>query len=145
MHQYYGDTNGGVSGSPVDRHGHTYFIFNYHQFGFAFELNAFVGKRKLRMIASAGLVANFLADESTTIKLSYDESEEVVYSSQLEEAESFNLSALISLGADYALSQRVSFRAEPSFRYGLEKMCIGTPITAYLWNAGINLGCYFRL
>jgi hypothetical protein len=51
---------------------------------------------------------------------------------------------LISAGAEYKIKNKMYVRIEPTFRYGVLKI-IDAPVTAYLWNAGLNMGFYYRL
>lgn len=51
---------------------------------------------------------------------------------------------MISAGIDYRMNDRMNLRVEPTFRYGVMKIT-DAPITAYLFNAGLNIGYYVRL
>ena len=102
------------------------------------------GEKKLHCIASIGVTANiFLHATQTSILEFEDGSERKETRAQDDDFKSMNISPAISAGIDYGVSQQFNLRVEPTFRYGLLNI-IDTPVTAYLWNAGLNVTCYYK-
>ena len=117
--------------------------FNYLEI--PLKLNFISGKGKARFIAGAGLAANFLLKESERITFFYaDGKEEKRKQSLTSDYNKFNLSSLISAGVEFKLKEKISLRVEPTFRYGLLKI-VDQPVTAHLWNLGMDLGVYGKL
>jgi hypothetical protein len=117
--------------------------FNYIEI--PFKVNFISGRGKTRFIAGAGLAANFLIKESERITLFYaDGKEEKRKQSLTSDYNKFNLLSLISTGIEFKLEKNISLRAEPTFRYGFLKI-IDQPVTAHLWNLGLNMSVYYNL
>jgi len=109
------------------------------------KVNFIFGNGKLRGLAGAGIVANFLA--SSTLRTVYKQSngdESYGKITNTSDYKRFNLSPMVSVGVDYQLNERVHLRLEPTFRYGVLKIA-DAPITMLVWNAGLNASCYFSL
>ena len=129
------------SGAPT--HFRSKACFNY--FEIPLKLNFITGKGKTKFIAGAGLVTNFLLNESDVITFYYvDGSEKNFDQSSGFDYKKFNLSSVISAGVEFKLKENITLRAEPTFRYGLLKI-IDEPVSARLWNVGLNLGVYMQL
>jgi hypothetical protein len=58
--------------------------------------------------------------------------------------EKVNLSPTVSAGVAYRINDLMTLRAEPTFSYGVLKTT-NTPVTAYLWNAGLKVSYLFGL
>jgi hypothetical protein len=103
------------------------------------------GKRRIHFVASLGVTTNIFLEATQTMIIKY-ESEDTWRKTvdQQEDFKSLNISPTISFGADYRISNKFNLRVEPTFRYGILKI-IDTPITAYLWNGGLNITCYYSL
>lgn len=95
----------------------------------------------MRFITCIGATTNLLLKESQTLFLYYLNRTEKSQSSDGSSYNRFNISPMVSIGLDYRLTDKMSLRIEPTFRYGLLKI-IDSPITAYLFNAGLNVGYY---
>jgi hypothetical protein len=104
-----------------------------------------LGERRLRYVASIGIVTNILLKATqTTVSESLNGDKKRETKTQLEDFKTLNFSPMISVGLDYKVNDRLNLRAEPTFRYGLLKI-IDAPVSAYLWTAGLNISCYYRL
>jgi hypothetical protein len=106
--------------------------------------NILLGNRKIRFIGSAGVVANFFIKETSKSIVYYADDSKKVSKGNSKEFENWNFSPMISAGINYCINQQMNLRIEPTFRYGVMKI-IDQPITAYLYNAGLNIGYYVRL
>lgn len=102
------------------------------------------GKRKIKFIGSAGFTTNILleADHVSILEYKNGDVKKKRYSEK-QYYKPLNLSPFVSIGVDYSLSKRFNLRLEPVFRYGLFHIT-DTPVTGYLWNAGLNFSCYYN-
>ncbi len=94
--------------------------------------NFIFGKKKMRLITCAGLTTNILLNTPNNSFISGNNYNRV------------NFSPTISCGIDYKIKDKMFFRIEPTFRYGLLKVSTGLA-TEYIWNAGLNCSYYFGL
>jgi len=116
------------------------FVYNYFYLDIPVRFIFIAGEKKIRFSGSVGLITDiFLKATVTSVggtsRITYDEP--YAY-------KPINISPMISLGFDYRISNKINVSAEPTFRYGLLKI-IDEPVTGYLWNAGLNLTCYYSL
>ncbi len=119
------------------------FTYNDYYIDVPVKANFVFGKKKLRAIASLGIVANFFIEETIiTTKKYADGTKDNNSQKSTDDYNKFNLSPMVSFGVDWKLSSKSSLRIEPVFRYGVLKI-IDTPVTAYLWNTGLNIAYYF--
>jgi len=119
------------------------FIQNFQTIDLPLGVNFTFGKNKLRFITCIGATANFLIKESQTTVLYYSDRTDKTNSANTYDYKKFNVSPFLSLGIDYKINQNMNIRIEPTFRYGIKKI-IDAPITAYLFNAGLNVGYYYN-
>lgn len=123
-----------------EKHG---LIDNFHYLDIPVKANFFLGTKKLRFVAGAGIAVNFLVKSShTSIKVFPDRTDKTTHSHN-EVFRKMNLSPFVSLGIDYKLNDKINIRVEPTFRYGILKI-IDSP-SAHLFSGGVNIGCYFGL
>ena len=112
----------------------TYEVFSgtnvYQYLDIPFKANFIFGKKKTRFISSVGLETNILL--KTTNR----------YFIVGENPNQINLSPIISCGIDYKINNKMFFRIEPTFRYGLLKVSTGLA-TQYIWSSGVNFSFYF--
>ena len=120
---------------------------NYHNYYFDIPVSVkyFWGKNKIRFVGQLGITANLFIKESVTTLFEYSQgdrdrsSEESNY-----HYEALNISPFAGFGINYQLSPALSVSAEPVFRYGVLRIIKNEPLTAYLWNAGLNLSFRYR-
>ncbi|MGB1206999.1 MAG: porin family protein [Chitinophagales bacterium] len=111
--------------------------YNFHYLDVPLMANFSFGKRKVRFISSVGLTTNFLIKQKSKSVL---EGENAVFTTS-NAFNKVNFSPTISFGIDYKINEMFNLRVQPTFRYGMAKIK-DAPVTAYLWNAGINVGVY---
>jgi hypothetical protein len=118
-------------------------IFNYYYIDIPLKINFIFGMRKIRIITSVGITANLFVKETYTSIFYYDDATTTrkTYNLSYYDYNSLNISPLISLGIDYKINKSMNLRLEPTFRYGILKI-IDHPVTAYLWNTGLNISYY---
>lgn len=110
------------------------------------------GQQKLRWTASAGIVNGILADARQVSSYTIDgEGEGKSSYNTTSDFKRYNLSAMAGIGFDWQVGNRLQLKVLPTFRYGLTKIvdwpitANDAPITARLWNLGLNTGLYFNL
>lgn len=119
-------------------------IYNYHYIDIPFKANFIFGKNKLRFISSIGCIANVFIQETSTSVLVYSDRTERNSSATNFDYNRFNFSPSIGLGFDYQMNEKMNFRIQPSFSYGLLKI-IESPVTGFLYSGGINLSYFIHL
>jgi hypothetical protein len=132
-------TNTG-SGGPTGQ-----FIYDYYYFDIPLKVNFKVGKGRTYFISSLGFALNILSKATVTSVVDGNNGSSITesYTSQFN-YEKIGVSAIASAGAGYKLNSRITFRAEPTFRYGLTDI-IDAPITANLWSGGFSISCFYIL
>lgn len=145
-------------GDPIDpRNGQVYessgteapssvkYIDNYNYLEIPLRAMFSFGEKRIRVIASGGVTTDIFLNASETIILKYEDGD-VNRTKQDSpfDSNTLNLTATISVGAEYRLNSNFFFKAEPTFRYGLLEIN-DYPITAYLWRTGLAFGCYYNL
>jgi hypothetical protein len=104
------------------------------------------GTKKVQFISSFGVTTNIFinATQKSIIEYENADTERKKQTQVYNNFKSVNISPTINIGFDYRFSKKMNLRVEPTFRYGLIKI-IDTPVTAYLWSAGLNITCYYRI
>ncbi len=121
------------------------FIYSYNYIDIPVKVNFITGKNKIRFISSVGFSTNFLITETQINILEYaDGNSEKKKQPSTFDYKKVNISPFISLGLEYKFTNDVYVRTEPIFRYGMVKIN-NQPVTAYLWNTGLNIGFYYGL
>jgi len=129
------------SATPTKAH----ITYNHHYLDVPVRAIFSFGKKRIHVVASLGVTTNILlsSTQTSTLEFANGDTQSETYDQQ-NDFNSLNISPSISLGADYRISNKINLRVEPTFRYGLLKIS-DTRVTAYLWNAGMNVTCYYAL
>lgn len=121
------------------------FIYNFHYIDIPVKVNFSLGKKRIQFIPGVGISTNILINE--TVK-SINEYSNGKTEQKTESAgynfKHINISPMISFGISYKVNNKMILKAEPTYRFGVIKI-IDTPVTEYLWNAGLNIGFFYRL
>lgn len=120
-------------------------IYSFYYIDIPFKVDVtLLNKKKFKAYVNAGFVFDFF-EKAVVTSIYNDGANTTTSSNDYSKYNSLNISVLGGIGVEYKCSDRISLKLEPSFRYGLYRI-IETPITAYLWNAGVNIGVnyYFR-
>jgi hypothetical protein len=121
------------------------FIYTHNYFDIPLRVIFSFGENRFCFIASAGLTTNILLNSSQTGIFEYEDGSQGKETHDQEyKFKSLNISPTISAGIDYRISNKINLSVEPTYRYGLLKI-IDTPVSAYLWNSGLNITCYYTL
>lgn len=145
-------------GDPIDpRYGYAYdtsssmipsgvrFISNYNYLDVPLRIVLNFGNNRMRFITSAGLTTNILVSSGQISILKYKDSRDKRSKHEfLHDIKTVNVTATMSVGVEYSLNDKLYFRGEPTFRYGLFEIN-DDPITTFLWRAGLAFGCYYNL
>lgn len=121
--------------------------YNYSDFYLEVPIKAnfSFGNRKVRFIASAGMAVSFFIGERETAFYTYnDGSTKRIDNSTYFRSNIINFSPMASFGIDWKITPKINLKTEPAVRCGIIKIT-DTPITQYLWNCGLNVGCYYSL
>lgn len=109
------------------------------------KVNFVYGKKKVRLLASAGLTSSFLYYEQTTTKIDYYNVSGTKETARYDyETNPFNLFLTGGIGIDIKLGKKIGVIVEPTYNYGLFRTMDGS-IVEYLWSAALNVGCYIKL
>lgn len=121
------------------------FRYDFKYLQLPLKVNFVYGKKKIRLLASAGLTSSFLLYEQTTTKIDYYNVSGTRESARYDyETNPFNLFLTGGVGADIKLGKKMGFIFEPTYSYGLFRTMDGS-IAEFLWSVGLNLGCYIKL
>lgn len=121
-------------------------IVSHTYIDFPFRANITVLKKRVQLITSVGVVLNFLVQSSIKI-IPETATSDVKAQTQINhyDFKKINLSSILSIGLKYKLNDRISLRAEPTFRYGILNMDDKSVANRHLFNLGLNIGLYFSL
>ncbi len=121
------------------------FVYNYHYLDVPIRAIFIFGEKRIHFVASLGVTTNILINATQTSVFEYEDGDIKRNTiDQPYEFKTLNLTPTISVGMDYKISERINFRVEPTFRYGLLRI-IDTPVTAYLWSGGLNITGYYAI
>ena len=121
-------------------------IFSHSYLDFPLRVNFTFFKKKVQVIASVGVVLNYIVQSSIkTIPQTPTTDFNTQKNINHYDFKKINLSPTVSVGLKYKLNDRVSLRAEPTFRYGLFNMDDKDFAGRHLWNLGLNVGVYVGL
>jgi hypothetical protein len=120
------------------------FVFHYNYMDIPLRLNYTLGDGKIRFLGSFGMTTNvFLSHKQHTVKVYSDRTEREI-ADVSHDFKRITISPTISTGLEYSLNEAMNFRVELIFMYGMTRI-IDASVTAYLYNAGLNIGYYIRL
>jgi len=100
------------------------------------------GEKKVKFLASAGATGGFFmnAQQSTFVK--YEDGSEKKTTDELNGSfQQITISPLLSLGAEYQVSQHFHLRFEPIVRYAVQSL-VDSPLKTNLVSAGLLVSCY---
>lgn len=117
------------------------FIQNFHTLDLPLKLNFTLGKNKLRFTTGIGAAMNYLLKESQTSIMYFSDRTTRDSTPTGYNYKKLNISPFLSFGIDYQINSTMNLRIEPTLRYGT-KQIIDAPITAFVFNAGLNVGYY---
>ena len=121
------------------------FLYNYIYLDVPVRVIYSFGEKRTHVVMSVGITTGFLLNTTQTSVIEYQNGDTNRQTrSQDTDFNTVNLSATCSAGLDYRVSTVLNIRAEPTFRYGLLRIT-DTPVSEYLWNAGLNITCYYAL
>jgi hypothetical protein len=119
--------------------------YAYQYIGIPLKARWTFGGNRIRLGASAAIMANFLLNEKATIHFKLpDGSTKKSSQSSTSEFKKIDISPMISFGIDWKLTVKTHLFGEPTFRYGLIKT-VDAPVAEHLWSAGLNFGIYHQL
>jgi hypothetical protein len=111
-------------------------VYRYNYIDIPLKVNFVFGKKKLRLISSIGLTTNIFISETNSFIGKYSNGASFKNSSTSSSGiNRLNLSPTVSCGIDYKMNDKMFFRVEPTFRYGVIATASAL-ISEHIWNAG---------
>lgn len=121
------------------------FNYNYKYLGIPLNARFSFGENKLRIVASAGVMTNFLLNVKHISTYEYASSrKERISQSYTFQYKKIDLSPMLGLGFDFKLTSKINLLLEPTFRYNILRTFDGG-IAEHLWGAGLNCGVNYSL
>ncbi len=121
------------------------FVYNYHYLEVPARAIFSFGEKRIHFVASIGVTTNILINATQRSVFEYEEGDTKRNTiDQPYDFNSLNITPTVSIGMDYKISDKINLRVEPTLRYGLLRI-IETPVTAYLWNGGLNITGYYAI
>lgn len=122
-------------------------IISYYYLDFPLRASYTFFDKRIQIIASGGMVLNLFLNSTTKIipegnTPSFKPTNFLVINGY--SPNRINISPTVSVGIKYKINDRMNFRIEPVFSYGL-LLFEEIYNTIHLWNAGVNIGYYIRL
>lgn len=118
-------------------------IYNFHCIDIPLKANFTIRKKRVSYFTSIGLTTNIFVNETQTSVLVYSDRTDRITNPTNIDYNRVNISPTIGFGMDYKINSKINFRVEPTFRHGLLKI-IDSPVTGYLYSAGLNIGYYYE-
>jgi len=120
-------------------------VDNFNYLELPLRLTFKTGMNKFRFTASAGLVNSFLLNSIITSQITYLSGDVQRNSSKsLTNFNKWSVSPVVGIGLEWQPGDKVQYRLEPTFRYGITKI-IDAPVTAFLWSGGLQFTCLFKI
>lgn len=103
------------------------------------------GKKRFSFLTSIGVTTGYLMKANSTVIKRFDNGDvKRTNQKQIDNFNDINISTSVSLGVAYRVNKKIDVKIEPTFRYGLTKI-ENYEIANYLWSAGLNFSCYYKL
>ncbi|MCZ2100380.1 MAG: PorT family protein [Chitinophagales bacterium] len=135
------------TGIPIDPPDLPYkfkFVDDFHYLEVPIKANYTIYNSKVRLFISGGVSTGFMLEKKDYVVYKYDDRTVRNYQKDNYEYNKINITPTIGLGAEYTFKNNSHIVVEPTFRHGISKTT-DTPVTAYLYSFGLNLGYYFGL
>jgi hypothetical protein len=116
--------------------------YNYNFIDIPVKVNFSIGKKKVCFFTSVGVVTNIFINETQVTKYRYADGALEKSAKTDFDYKRFGLSPMISAGINYSITPKMNLRIEPTVRFDVLKI-INTPVTGYLYNAGVSIGYYY--
>lgn len=119
--------------------------YHYYYLDVPVKMNYYLTSQKVKFFVSAGTSVNFFIAHKTTSTLTFADGRVEDRKIATEFAfNQVNVAALAGMGADVAISEKLSLRVEPIYRRSVVSI-INTPIKSNLYSFGMNFGVFLKL
>lgn len=118
-------------------------IFHYQYLDIPVKANYFILTKKLKIFVSAGISANIFLNNKTTIINEYDDGSTETESVSEPDLKALNVAAMVGVGMDYAIANRLHLRVEPIFRHSVTNT-LDAPISRYPYSLGANTVVFYE-
>ena len=112
--------------------------YHYYYLGVPVKLNYYFMNGKTKMYASAGVAADYFVVGKNKVVIEFDNNTIKETNNIDENFNKVNIIGLVGVGIETNVSQRLTFRVEPTFRYSFTPVVDGD-LKGYYYSAGINL------
>ncbi len=119
-------------------------VYHYNYFDIPMEMNYCFSISRLNFFVTGGLSTNFFLFQKTTSISEFSDGLTQKNNSISGGLSRINFVAMAGLGVHYELTNKLTFRIEPTFRRSITSI-VDAPIKGYLYSAGINTGLYVNL
>jgi opacity protein-like surface antigen len=114
-------------------------IYSYNYIDIPLMVDAtFINYKKFSIGINVGIVLDMFLNAYSTSVLD-NNSNTTTTSKDNNDYNKINISIMAGFNFNYKINSKFSIKLEPTYRYGMIRI-IDAPITAYLWNAGVNIG-----
>jgi hypothetical protein len=120
------------------------FIYHYNYLDIPIKVNYNISTSRLKFFVSGGLSTNLFLFQKTTSRLEYIDGNTMTNNSISNGLSRVNLAIVAGFGINYDLTNRLTFRIEPTYRRSLYSI-IDAPVKGYLYSLGMNTGLYLKL
>lgn len=120
------------------------FVDDFHYLELPIKANYTIYKRKVSIFVSGGITTGILFDKKYLYIYKYPDHAHKNNYKENYTYNQLNITPMIGFGVEYHFKNNGHLVIEPTFRHGISKIT-DTPVTAYLYSFGLNLGYYFDL
>lgn len=118
-------------------------IFHYQYLDIPVKANYFILTKRLKIFVSAGISANIFLNNKTTLIYDYDDGSMETESVSEPDLKALNVAAMVGVGMDYAIANRLHLRVEPIFRHSVTNT-LDAPISRYPYSLGANTALFYE-
>lgn len=121
-------------------------IMNFSYFDIPLKANLSLLDKRFQFLIGAGVTLNVHSKTSATT-VPDNPTQEFYIQTYVSDYpyNKINITPTVNIGIKYNLSEIVSLRAEPTFRYSILNIDKKSYKATYLWSAGLNLGFYIKI
>jgi hypothetical protein len=120
------------------------FIYRYIYLDIPFKVNYYILTKRTKLYVMAGISPNILLTQQTASVIEFNDGRKETNRSHESGYLLVDLTVIAGLGFSYDLSDKLSFRLEPTYRRSITPINDGG-IRSYLYSIGLTTGLYYKL
>ena len=122
----------------------SYDVIHYQFIGIPLIFDYCIPQNKMTYFFSGGFSGSVFLNKRTTVISEYEDGHKTKTSSNKDIGyATFNLAAVIGLGASYDLSKRLTIQLQPIFIQSLNSIIVDKNAKVYLYSIGVNFGLLY--